>query len=187
MRFSENRVIAWVVLAVCVLGSVYMGSGSIAAERREVQQVFLEGAEDRDAAHCMSVYVQNAFDSARLMAKEVQLHLGSDHELAAEVLALTDSYDPSEDEGFFESGGRIKMLSQYVDDLYNDMYASGLTDAQRRDFKIAYDDYQGARRFMQKDPYLELAKDFNALREQSFLSDIACKIRGVDRLCTLFY
>lgn len=187
MRLSENRVIAWIVLAACVLGSLYMGTGSIAAERRDVQQVFLVGAKDRDAAHCMASYVQNAFESARDMANEVKLNLGKDHETANKVLELADSYDPSEDDGFFESGERIKQLSQYADDLYNDMYASGLTDAQRRNFKIAYDDYQGARRFMQKDPYLEMAEDFNQAREQSFLSEIACKIRGVDRLCTTFY
>ena len=187
MRFSENRVIAWIVLALCIVLSLFLATGSIAAERREAEQVFLYGAKDRDANHCMAAYVADALDSARIMAKEVQLRLDSGNETAAEVLELVNSYDPRTDDGFFASGDCIKLLSQYDDDLYNDMYASGLSDEQRRDFKMAYDDYQGAVRYMEKDPYIEMAQDFNAHREESFIAEIACKLRGVDRLCTTFY
>ena len=58
MRFSENRVIAWIVLAVCVIGSVVgLGGAGMARERNEAVEVYFEGTDDRDSAHCMQAYV----------------------------------------------------------------------------------------------------------------------------------
>ena len=46
MRFSENRTIAFVVLAVCVLGSIFgLGGMGLARERSAVMTVYDRGAD----------------------------------------------------------------------------------------------------------------------------------------------
>lgn len=187
MRFSENRAIAWIVLAACVAGSVVgFGGAGLARERKEIVEVFYEGAEDRDSTHCMSAYIDRAFENARVMAKEVQLRLDANHAGAAEVLQLLDGYDPEADDGFFACGSTCKQLREWADDLYNDIYAANLPDDQRVDFKVAYDDFQGAVKFIEKDPYLQLAADFNDDRAENFLTGLVCKLGGTDRLCETF-
>lgn len=186
MRLSENRVLAWIVLAVCVLGSVFgLGGGSLARERNEIVQVFYEGAEDRDSGHSMNAYLERMFDNARIMALEVQLYLGEDHAKASRVLECLNSYEPDADEDFRARGEIYKELRfDLVDYMYNDMYGANLTDAQRVDFKAAYDDFQGAVKFIEKDPYAELARKFNGDVDGGFLAGIVSKIYGLDSLWT---
>ena len=46
MRFNENRPLAWAVLAVCALGSVFgLGGSSLARERDRVVDYFYDGAD----------------------------------------------------------------------------------------------------------------------------------------------
>ena len=187
MRFSENRVIAWIVLAVCVIGSVVgLGGAGMARERNEAVEVYFEGTDDRDSAHCMQAYVDRAFENARIMAKEVQVNLSAEDVYAAAALEVLDAHDSANDEDFFYVGAACKELRELSDDLYNEMYAANLPDDRRVNFKSAYDDFWGVMKLIEKDPYLELAEDFNDKREASFVSELVCLIRGVDRLWESF-
>lgn len=179
MRLSENRVLAWIVLTVCVVGSVFgLGSASLARERTDVLEVFYEGAEDRDSTHCMSAYLDRAFECAHVMALEVQLLCGDEQALNE----LMNAFEPDTEASSYESLTALRRMRQLADDMYNDIYAADLTDAQRRDFKIAYDDFQGAVRLMEKDPYLELAAEFNDERSNSFISEGVCGLLGIEPL-----
>jgi len=188
MRLSENRAIAWIILAVCVIISVVgMGGSSYARQRERIVDIYLEGAEDRDANHCMDAYLKRMLENARLMALEVQLHIGENHEEAAEIIELISDYDSEADDGFFTIGRIYKQLREQADYLYNDMYAAELTDAQRRDFKLAYDDFQGAVKMIEKDPYDQMAESFNDDINSSILADAVAGILGIDELCDVFY
>lgn len=187
MRFSENRLIAWIVLAVCVVGSVLgLGGAGMARERREIVEVFHEGPGDRDSDHCMDAYINRAFENARVMAQEVQLRVDADNASAKTILELLDSYEPENDEGFFEAGSILKQLRQEEGLLYNAVYAAKLSDEERVNFKRAYDDFHGALKYIEKDPYLEMAKDFNDERNANFISELACLVGGADRLWESF-
>lgn len=173
VRLSENRVIAWIVLAVCVIGSVFgLGGASIARERADILEVFHEGADDRDNTHCMSVYLERAFENARTMALELQLVKGDDRWLNE----IMDAFDAGTEPGAYKYMTELNGLRQLADEMYNKMYSYDLTDAQRRDFKLAYDDFQGAVRMMEKDPYHELAAEFNDGLADGFI------VRGVSGL-----
>lgn len=179
MRLSENRVLAWIVLAVCVVGSVFgLGGASLARERTDALEVFYEGAADRDSMHCMSAYLERAFECARVMALEVQLLRGDDQALNE----LMNAFEPDAEADSYGSLAAFRNMRRLADEMYNDVYAADLTDAQRRDFKIAYDDFQGAVRLMEKDPYHELAAEFNDERNVSFVSQGVCRLLGIEPL-----
>lgn len=178
MRLSENRILAWIVLVVCVIGSVVgLGGNSLARERREAIEVFYNGAEDRDSTHSMSAYLSRAFENARIMALEVQLHLGEE-----QAQDMFNAFEAEDDGDFLDSGSSFKRIRQLADDLYNKMYAAELSDQQRRDFKIAYDDFQGAVRLIEKDPYLDMAAEFNKAWHDSFISEGVGRLLGIDLL-----
>ena len=78
MRFSENRAIAWIVLAACVLGSVVgLGGAGMARERKEIMQVFYDGTDKSSTTrHSMDAYLDRALECCQVMASEAQLALG---------------------------------------------------------------------------------------------------------------
>ena len=183
MRFSENRLIAWIVLAVCVVGSVFgLGGASLAREQEQVLSVFYEGADERDPVHCMSAYLRRAADCGQMMADEAQLLLGeSDNsrkmQEAARIMLEVD--DPASLEDAYWD------IYQLSDQLYNAVYGANLTDGQRTNFKLAYDDFWGAVRFIEKDPYHALARAYN--KELSGgLAPLAGALHGADELCDTF-
>lgn len=183
MRFSENRVIAWIVLIVCVVGSIFgLGGASLARERSDILEVFCEGADDRDNTHCMSAYLERAFENARIMALEVHRIHGDDGWLNDTMHAFDAGVDP----GAYKYISKVKLLRQLADEMYNIVYAAEPIDDQRRDFKIAYDDFQGAIRMMEKDPYLELAKEFNDDLNSGFVARGVSGLLGIESLSVGF-
>ena len=47
MKVLSNRKVAWAVLIVCVLTSIFgLGGGSLVAERKDVMRVFNDGIDD---------------------------------------------------------------------------------------------------------------------------------------------
>ena len=77
MRFSENRTIAWVVLAACVLVSVFgLGGMGLSRERNKVLTVYDRGADTSlSTRHSVDAYLDSAAENAKLMASEAALHM----------------------------------------------------------------------------------------------------------------
>lgn len=188
MKILENRLLAWILLAACVLVSIFgMGGGSLARQRAKAVEVFTEGAADRDSAHCMQAYLDRAFECASVMANEALLRLEGGSEDAETILEIIAALDMQQDDGFHAASSAYKQIAyQAADYLYNDMYRAGLSDAELVEFKLAYDDFKGCGRFIEKDPYIEMAEEFNKKRSAGFISELVCTVRGVDRLADQF-
>ena len=182
MRFSENRVIAWIVFAACVIGSIFgLGGAGIAREQDKIIEVFYEGAKDRDAAHCMDAYLKRAGECAQIMANEAELLIGSNGDVQdmLSAAAFIGSDDAMEDRA--AAYLQIRILS---DRLYNAVYSANISDSLKKNFKLAYDDFWGAARFIEKDPYHALAREYND--GLSGLAGLAAKIYGAGELCDTF-
>jgi len=182
MRFSENRVIAWIVLAVCVLGSIFgLGGAAVAREQARIEKVFYTGADDRDISHCMDAYLKRAGECAGIMANEAALLAGSnaDTEALLAAVAFIGSDDSMQDRA-----AAFREMCSLSDRLYNAVYAANLSENQRRNFKLAYDDFWGTARFIEKDPYHELARDYN--NKLTGLAALAGKLHGAGILCDTF-
>ena len=180
MRFNENRPLAWAVLAACVLGSVFgLGGNSLARERDRVEDYFYDGAETSATARSsMDAYLDRAAECAQVMASEVQLHLGADNANAQKMLDALESFSGDDLDARYAAYQTLQGLS---DQLYNEMYAAPLSDADRRLFKQAYDDFWGCDKYVRIDPYRSMAAEFN--RElKGFPASVAAAIWNVDAL-----
>ncbi len=160
MRFNENRPIAWAVLGVCVLGSVFgLGGGALARDRDRVEAYFYSGPETPATARSsMDAYLDRAADCAQVMASEAQLHLGGDNGCAQTMLNLMEDFGSEDLDMRYDAYTELQELS---DQLYNEMYAAKLSDADRVNFKRAYDDFWGCDKYVRLDPYRAMAAEFN--------------------------
>lgn len=183
MRFTENRPLAWAVLVACALGSIVgLGGAGMARERNKALDVFYRGsgkaAATSSTIHSMDAYLDRAADCAQLMASEVQLHLGESADAQQMLDQVADLTDGDTIDARYAAYQQVKALS---DKLYNAVYASDLSDADRVNFKAAYDDFWGCDKYILKDPYRQLAADFNSSM-QGFPADAVCNLVGVDEL-----
>ncbi|MBR1559045.1 MAG: hypothetical protein IJ646_02270 [Clostridia bacterium] len=162
MRLDENRKLAWVVLAVCVLVSVFaLGGAALGRERSRVLKVFNDGADTTlSTRHSMDAYLDAAADSASIMANEAALHMG---ESDATAQALSDAAligsDPEKLDVRYKA---YTDLKSQVEKLYNGLYSAVSTE-EFRNFKLAYDDFWGYDDLIKRDGYHALAKDYNGL------------------------
>ena len=180
MRLSENRPLAWAVLAACVLGSVVgLGGAGLARERDKVERVFYSGTDaEATARSSMDAYLDRAAECVQIMSSELQLRLGEDNQTAGAMLALMDGFAGDDLDVRYEAYTQLQRLS---DEAYNAMYAAELTDAQRTNFKHAYDDFWGADKYVRIDPYRAMASEFNASLS-GFPAGIVADLMGVGEL-----
>lgn len=183
MRLSENRAVAWAVLAICAVGSVFgLGGAAIARDEKAVLKTFYSGAAERDAGHCMDAYLNRIGECASIMASEVQLYLGdnADAQKMLDQVAFIGSDDSLE-----SRAAAYWDMRTLADRLYNLIYAAEITDAERTNFKRAYDDFWGAARFIEKDTYHELADAYNQEFSEG-LASLAGGLHGAGMLCDSF-
>lgn len=162
MRFSENRKIAWVVLAACVLVSVFgFGGLGLARERGKVLKVFDEGADTSlSVRSSMDAYLDGAAEAAQLMASEAALHAKGSAAIDAVSQSAAALADDSQ--SLDARDAAYTALKTDVDKLYNAMYEAAKGD-DFKNFKVAYDDFWGYDDLIKHDEYHGLARAYNAL------------------------
>ena len=161
MRLSENRTIAFVVLAVCVLVSVFgLGGLGLSRERGKVLQVYDRGTDaSLSTRHSMDAYLDSAAESAQLMVSEAELHMDASA-LIDNVAQLAQTVASEADtDKRYEAYSSLKTA---VDKLYNAMYEAAKGDAFTN-FKVAYDDFWGYDDMIRHDEYSKLAAGYNGL------------------------
>ncbi|MDO4865441.1 MAG: hypothetical protein Q4C10_02715 [Clostridia bacterium] len=161
MRFSENRKVAVVVLAVCVLVSIFgFGSIGLARERAKVLTVYDRGADTSlSTRHSMDAYLDSAAENARLMVSEARLHM-EDSPVIDKVEELADALASEESiDARYEAYVAMKTA---VDSLYDAMYRA-VQGSDFTNFKVAYDDFWGCDDLIRHDEYHGLAARFNRL------------------------
>jgi hypothetical protein len=181
LRFSENRTIAFIVLAACVLVSVFgLGGMGLTRERNRVLAVYDRGTDTTlSTRHSMDAYLDSAAESAKMMASEASLHMdasqGIDNvqSLAETVATATDT------DARYEAYSALKTA---VDKLYNSMYEAAKGDAFTN-FKVAYDDFWGYDDMIRHDAYGKLAAGYNRLIS-GFPGSLVAQITGQGALNT---
>ena len=182
MRFTENRKLACVVLAVCVLLSIFaFGGGALARERGKVLKVFNEGTDTTLAArYSMDAYLDSAAEYAQIMASEASLHLG-DSEVSENVAASAATL-ANDAAGLDARYSAYVALKSDVDKLYNAM-KTGVSESDFTDFKLAYDDFWGQDDLLGRDDYPKYAKAYNGLIS-GFPGSLVAKLLGQGALST---
>lgn len=162
MRLNENRKLACIVLAVCVLLSVFaFGGGALGRERKRAIKVFNDGADTFLATrHSMDAYLDGAGESAGIMANESETHTGAGELVDA---TLANARLIGDDSASLDA--RFKAYTELkgqVEKLYNSMYTA-VSSEEFRSFKLAYDDFWGYDDMLGRDEYHKLAKRYNEL------------------------
>ena len=162
MRLVENRKIAWVVLAICVVLSVcLLGGAALGRERGKVLKVFNEGTDASLATrHSMDAYLDSAAECAQIMVNEAEMRQGESAATArVKEAAATLAND---DAGLDARAGAYTTLKSDVETLYNGLYNAVSTE-EFRDFKLAYNDFWGYDDMLGRDEYHKLARGYNDL------------------------
>ena len=162
LRLTENRKLAFAVLAVSVLLSVFvLGGAALGRERGNVLKVFNDGAHTELATRqSMDAYLDDAGEQATVMAREAELRLGeSDLTRATLANAATVANDSA---GLDARSQAYTELKDQVEKLYNSMYSS-VNDKDRVNFMTAYHDFWGKKDLIDRDEYHKLAKGYNDL------------------------
>lgn len=181
MRLSENRTVAFAVLAVCVLVSVFgLGGMGLARERSKVLAVYDRGSDTSlSTRHSVDAYLDSAAENAALMASEAGLHMEPSQlidnvsELAEKVANEADTNARNE---------AYSALKTAVDKLYDAMYR----EAQGSDFtnfKVAYDNFWENVNMIKYDDYSKLAASYNDLIS-GFPGGVVAELTGQGALNT---
>ena len=162
MRLVENRKIAWIVLAICVVLSVcLLGGAALGRERGKVLKVFNEGTDASLATrHSMDAYLDGAAECAQIMVNEAERRQGeSAATTRVKDAAATLANDAS---GLDARAEAYTTLKSDVETLYNGLYNAVSTE-EFRDFKLAYNDFWGYDDMLGRDEYHKLARGYNDL------------------------
>ena len=181
MRFGENRVIAWCVLAACVFASIFgLGGFGLMRERSQAVRLFNDGSDTTlSMRHSMDAYLDLSADSAAIMASEAEM-LGVNTALTGEIAELSQIIGEGNDlDARYLAYQDIKTKA---DQLYNAVYSAA--DKEKAvQFKIAYDDFWGYEDMIIRDDYHKAARDFNRIAD-AFPGKIVAYLYGIEPLST---
>ena len=180
MRFSENRRLALIVLAVCILGSVFLlGTGSLLNERKALEKAFVSGTDaSASTRSSMDAYLDKCAQSARLLGEAARAYV-DDKDLIDGVMANASALEESE-----AIDGRYALyreLCNSVETLYSEISAGG--GDEDTDVIISYGDFKGACDRMERDEYHALARQFNE-DLGSFPANLLGGLFGIKKLDT---
>lgn len=182
MRLSENRTLAAIVLAVCVLTSIILcGGGGLRNDRYDIERVFVNGTDTSlSSRHSMEAYLQRCASSASALAEQ-GVKLGADAALIERVRSEADVVEDG-DADLDARYEAYQALGDAVEALYTQLESANGEDALS-DALLAYNDFKGAQNLIKNDQYPAMAKEFNETLA-SFPASLLAGLFGVEPLNT---
>lgn len=178
MKIAENRPIAWIVLAVCVVVSVVVFGGcGIRSECTGAKNAFYAGGGD--AYFSLDSYIDRRVEYAGKLAALAQANR-LDAELVEKLEAASVLARDTDD--INEKLLANRDMSDAADKLYALIAAdASVSDADKRDAKLLYADLTDAAGKMKNDAYFAEAERYNALLE-GFPASLLSRMFGLERL-----
>lgn len=182
MKWHENRILAWVALALCAALSVFgLGGMYLSRTRNRAMAVFMDGAgTSQSSRQSVDAWLTHAGESARIMASEAEIHLGITQltqEAASEAAVLIDGRGT-----LAARQDAYDKLKAHVEQLYSDLYAA-VSENESKNFKLAYADFWGDDDLIRRDAYPALAHSYNRLIT-GFPAGIVAMLTGNGTLAT---
>lgn len=166
MRLSENRTVAWIVFALVVITALSLSGNALeknALEMRDdVIKVFYTGVNG-DGLSIDSDLKSRAKDAYTLYGI-ANRYAQIDASLAEKALAAQKALDEANQLPQTEIRKRSDAnaaLTRAVEDLYTALGNAPLSDADRRDAKSVYDDFKSHGNTIGRDPFNDLATQYN--------------------------
>lgn len=154
MRFTENLMIARIVLVVCIVLSLIFGGGGALNDRKNALEAQFNANSESISAELnemrsnavVLVSIANKYDSAN------QTHIS---DLNAAVSLLDEATDVSS-----KHQASLKLDSA-VENVYSNLTGLKLNDMDAQDARYAYKNFSSAQMRIEHDSYNELAHQFN--------------------------
>ena len=124
MRISENRKLAYAVLVLCIVISIFaLGGSAMVRARSQALDVFETGTDPSlSIRHSMDAYLESAADAAKLMVSEAELQQGAS-ELSNSISNLADQVRDNEDmDARYEAYSQLKTEVDPVSYTHLDVY-----------------------------------------------------------------
>ncbi len=177
----ENRKIAWLALAVCIVFSLFvMGPVKLNSLRNEALEVFRRGVHESGT---LSVYtdLRSAAENANILSAVAAPVIGEDDEdiLQLETLCekLLSASDPTD---MFEAYSTLPLLAEKV---YQKLAQSSPPEEALNTARAASANIRSASNTIEKDEYFSLADEFNQ-RRSAFPASLFAALTGADPLPT---
>lgn len=166
MRLAENRTIAWIVFAMSVVIALSLSGNALKKNALEMRldtiKVFYTGANadglsiDSD----LKARAKDAYTLIGIAGRYSQI----DETIVQAATAAQRAMDEANGLAQLEIKARSQanaQLGRAIEDLYTALNNSALSEADRRDVQSVYDDFKSHGNTIGRDPYNELAAQFN--------------------------
>lgn len=181
MRLSENRAIAWLVFAACVVFSLSFSSGrALSNLRADNERVFFSGT-----AQSMGLSIDKHLSTRAGCAYNIASVAGNYPIDKALTANAKDAADQLSSAGTIEEKNAANLACERaVQDLYTAIDNAALSATDRNYALSQYRDFQAAGDLIRHDKYNEYATDFNQ-ELSAFPARLLANMTGVKPL-TLF-
>ena len=166
MRLSENRTVAWIVFALVVIFALSLSGNALeknALEMRDdVLGVFYTGVNE-DGLSIDSDLKQRAKDAYTLVGI-ANRYPEIDASLVERATAAQKALDEANQLPQIQIKARSdanRALDQAIGDLYTALTNTALTDVDRRGARSSYDNFISHGNTIGRDPFNELAAQYN--------------------------
>jgi hypothetical protein len=166
MRLSENRTIAWIVFAVAVVFALSLSGNALEKNaldmRDDVLKVFYTGASGDGL--CIDSDLKSRAKDAYTIIGIAKGYPAIDASLAQKATDAQKALDGANGLAQTEIKARSAAnlaLNQAIEDLYTAMNNAPLSDVDKRDARSVYDDFKSHGNTIDRDPYNELATQYN--------------------------
>lgn len=154
MRFSENLLIARIVLAAAIVVSLVFGGGGALMDRRVSLDAQFNASSESIGAELQEMR-SNAAVLVSIASKYDAANQTFISDLNAAVSALDEAGDPSA-----KYQASLKLDSA-IENLYSNLTGLKLNDMDAQDARYAYKNFTSAQLRISHDSYNELAAEFN--------------------------
>lgn len=178
MRFSENRVIAWIVLALAVLFSVsFSGGGAMKNMRFETQQIFYDGAAKDGLSINRDLDVRA--DKAYVLVSIAKSYPGVGEAKIADAEAACKEL--TESKLIPDRHAANVHLTRAVEDLYTALEQQSMSQTDKDAAYAAYKEVKSRADTISRDMYNSEARTFNESISK-FPANLVAMLTGVEPL-----
>ncbi|MBR0463082.1 MAG: hypothetical protein IJJ23_01690 [Clostridia bacterium] len=172
MKITENRPLAWAVLAVVVVLTLVIGGGNALKAKSDAVAAVFNAPNDS-----ISYELKQMADNAEVMATIAESTDGVD---MAQVAAVTTAVeDIRSAKSVSESRKAYVSLKTAVESLYSGATALSMTETNAGDFEYKYKNFSSAYQSAERYPeYNEAAEAFNKVRN-GFPAVLISALRGI--------
>ena len=157
-RFSENRVVAWIVFAVAVIFSLsFSGGGALKELREQTLSIFYNGAQDDGLSIDRDLQVRS--DAAYNLASVASGYAQIDAQVVTRTQEAQQALEAAD--SIAAKSAANQQLSKAVEDLFTAISNAPLTESDRAFVFSQYKEFISRGDTISRDVYNERARAFN--------------------------